>query len=157
MGIVCPSHISRLCRTSPLPAHPKCGSSFPRAGAVSLRLRHKTARPDIVGADQPQPVDALFVGQVRCTWRSSVHAAPAWINLSKWERGLAVGPPRFPNRHGRAWSRPSTFFLAEMLLRRGVRHKAGHDSRGYRCACPIDRSIKAVRSLQGNDADDLAR
>ena len=25
------------------------------------RLRHNTARPDVVGADQPQPVDALTV------------------------------------------------------------------------------------------------
>src|SRR5260370_12310266 len=54
------------------------------------RLRHNTARPDIVTADQPQPVDALLVGQVRCTWRSSVHAAPAaaWINLREWGRGV---------------------------------------------------------------------
>src|SRR2546430_12625527 len=57
------------------------------------RLRHNTARPDIVGADQPQPVDALFVGQVCCTWRSSVHAAPAaaWINLKEWGRGVERG------------------------------------------------------------------
>jgi hypothetical protein len=30
------------------------------------RLRHNTARPDIVGTDQPQPVDALVVGEVCC-------------------------------------------------------------------------------------------
>src|SRR6266480_6741168 len=54
------------------------------------RLRHNTARPDIVGADQLQPVDALLVAQVRCTWRSSVHATPAaaWINLKEWGRGF---------------------------------------------------------------------
>src|SRR5712691_6456919 len=58
--------------------------------AEMIDQRTKGARPDIVGADQPQPVDALFVGQVRCTWRSSVHAAPAaaWINLKEWERGV---------------------------------------------------------------------
>jgi hypothetical protein len=28
------------------------------------RLRHNTARPDIVRADQPQPVDALGVGEM---------------------------------------------------------------------------------------------
>jgi hypothetical protein len=28
------------------------------------RLRHNTARPDIVGADQPQPIDPLGVGEV---------------------------------------------------------------------------------------------
>ena len=59
--------------------------------AEMIDQRTKGARPDIVGADQPQPVDALFVGQVRCTWRSSVHAAPAaaWINLKEWGRGFS--------------------------------------------------------------------
>src|SRR5258708_28913143 len=58
--------------------------------AEMIDQRTKRARPDIVTADQPQPVDALFVGQVRCTWRSSVHAAPAaaWINLKEWGRGV---------------------------------------------------------------------
>ena len=28
------------------------------------RLRHNTARPDIVGADQPQPIDPLGLGEV---------------------------------------------------------------------------------------------
>src|SRR5204863_7109255 len=77
------------------------------------RLRHNTARPDIVGADQPQPVDALFVGQVRCTWRSSVHAAPAaaWINLKEWERGFSPGhsgirrQARARNPYSRSWLR----------------------------------------------------
>src|ERR1700676_2215495 len=40
------------------------------------RLRHNTARPDIVGTDQPQPVDALGVGEVCRGWRFGVHASP---------------------------------------------------------------------------------
>jgi hypothetical protein len=28
------------------------------------RLRHNTARPDILAADEAQPVEALFVGEV---------------------------------------------------------------------------------------------
>jgi hypothetical protein len=43
---------------------------------VLWRLRHNTARPDIVAADQPQPVDPLRVGQLRCAGRFGVHAAP---------------------------------------------------------------------------------
>jgi hypothetical protein len=31
---------------------------------IQWRLRHNTARPDILGTDQPQPVDPLRVGQV---------------------------------------------------------------------------------------------
>jgi hypothetical protein len=31
------------------------------------------ARPDIVGTDQPQPVDPLGVGQVCRGWRLGIH------------------------------------------------------------------------------------
>src|SRR5258707_1589442 len=61
----------------------------PRA-AEMIDQRTKRARPDIVTADQPQPVDALLVGQMRCTRGFDVHAAPAaaWINLREWGRGV---------------------------------------------------------------------
>jgi hypothetical protein len=47
------------------------------------RLRHNTARPDIVGTDQPQPIDPLGVGEVG--WLiESVHdissRIAAWLN-----------------------------------------------------------------------------
>jgi hypothetical protein len=39
------------------------------------RLRHNTARPDIVGTYQPQPVDPLLVGEVCGVLGIAVHAA----------------------------------------------------------------------------------
>ena len=39
------------------------------------RLRHNTARPDILAADEAQPVEALLVGEVDAV-RSLVHFAP---------------------------------------------------------------------------------
>ena len=36
---------------------------MPRRSKILWRLRHNTARPNIVRADQPQPVDPLGVGQ----------------------------------------------------------------------------------------------
>ena len=38
------------------------------------RLRHNTVRPDAVGTDQPQPVDALGVTQMRCAGCLGVHS-----------------------------------------------------------------------------------
>jgi hypothetical protein len=39
------------------------------------RLRHNTARPDILAADKPQPVDALFVVETD-GFRDFVHSFP---------------------------------------------------------------------------------
>jgi hypothetical protein len=39
------------------------------------RLRHNTARPDILAADKPQPVEPLLVGQPD-RFRTVAHAAP---------------------------------------------------------------------------------
>src|SRR6266478_3593231 len=72
-----------------------CGDMGGDSSNYLWRLRHNTARPDIVGADQPQPVDALFVGQVRCTWRSSVHAAPAGSMDQPEGVGKGVFSPSF--------------------------------------------------------------
>src|SRR5258705_13179062 len=60
--------------------------------------RTKGARPDIVTADQPQPVDPLRLGEMCRAGCSDVHACPrrpAWINLREWGRGtFASGAPR---------------------------------------------------------------
>jgi hypothetical protein len=39
------------------------------------RLRHNTERPDILAADQAQPVEALLVGEVNVV-RGFVHSSP---------------------------------------------------------------------------------
>ena len=59
----------------------------------------KRARPDMVGTDQPQPVDALRVGQMSGAGRSSVHAVPreaAWINWRVWATRFT---PVIPGSH----------------------------------------------------------
>ncbi|HEX3116886.1 MAG TPA: DUF6471 domain-containing protein [Bradyrhizobium sp.] len=62
------------------------------------------ARPDIVGTDQPQPVDPLRVGEVSRARRLAVHAAPApecGSTRGRGEGGLNVGP-----RHVHSVMRP---------------------------------------------------
>jgi len=50
-----------------------------QVGALGIqilwRLRHNTARPDILAADETQPVEPLLVGKVDAV-RSLVHFAP---------------------------------------------------------------------------------
>src|SRR5450631_2732326 len=88
------------------------GKIAPDSSYFLWRLRHNTARPDIVGTDQPQPVDPLRVGQVCRAGRFGVHEAPRgapWINWRVWatrfatsfrDAPLGVGPlapsPRAP-------------------------------------------------------------
>ena len=65
-------------------------------GTERARPRFKTARPDIVAADQPQPVDPLGVGEVCRAGRSGVHAAPARQHGStcgRGEGGFALARP----------------------------------------------------------------
>jgi hypothetical protein len=60
-------------------------------GNASLKdlwhLGHNTARPDIVRTNQPQPVDALGIGQVCRGWRLGVHASPTGEHGSTCGRG----------------------------------------------------------------------
>ncbi len=67
---------ARQSRGNDEPGFAEIARQLAREFAVLWRKRHKPARPDIVRTDQPQPVDTLLVGQVCCSWRSSVHAAP---------------------------------------------------------------------------------
>jgi hypothetical protein len=50
------------------------------------RLRHNTARPDILAANEPQPVDALLVGETE-GFCGVVHVRLPWV-----ESPIVIGP-----------------------------------------------------------------
>ena len=58
------------------------------------RLRHNTARPDILAADEAQPIEALLVGEVDAVhrlvhfapWLCPQVARPATITYNRWEK-----------------------------------------------------------------------
>src|SRR5438874_10550956 len=59
------------------------------------RLRHNTARPDIVTADQPQPIDTLSIIQVRRNRYRLIHALPSRTVDQPWSAGYPVIPGRW--------------------------------------------------------------
>ena len=62
--------------------------------APRWHLRHHTARPDILGADQPQPVEPLGVGQFSLSV-DGVHEKPPCANSMKQPGRVGKGVMRW--------------------------------------------------------------
>jgi hypothetical protein len=124
--------------------HPQLGM----VGRLGLwRLRHNTARSDIVGADQPQPIDPLGVGEVGCMVESvQIVSSPG--NMDQPE-GVGKGA----NRNSRFCHSPGPAGTAPNRMNRTRSNRLRAASTSPRSPCThrkIDRHQQAfARRLDG--------